>query len=121
MVESHSHEGGREDLGVHLAPSALQVVPLPVVHVAGCLPGPHGEKVGHQGGEPGGKAGLGDEAELQLREADDVVPVTQGPAGDVHQVGLAVRGEGGGQWSVVVTVTLLWYCISWMMILKSWA
>ena len=94
MVERHSHEGGREDLRVHLAPGALEVVPLPVVHVAGRLPRPHGEQVGHQGGEPGRQAGLGDEAELQLREADDVVPVTQGPAGDVHEVGLPVRGDG---------------------------
>ena len=120
MVERHAHEGGREDLRVHLAASALQVVPLPVVHVAGGLSGPHGEQICHEGGEAGGEAGLSDEAEFELRQADDVVPVTQGPAGDVHQVGLAVRGEDGGH-SGGYLATLLWYCISWMMILKSWA
>ena len=88
MVEGHPHEGGREDLRVHLTAGALEVVPLPVVHVAGGLSGPHGEQVCHQGGEPRGQAGLSDEAELELRQADDVVPVTEGPAGDVHKVSL---------------------------------
>ena len=93
MVESHSHEGWRQDLCVHLTAGALEVVPLPVVHVTGGLPGPHSEQVGHQGGEPRGQAGLGDEAELELRQADDVVSVVEGPAGDVHEVGLEGEEE----------------------------
>ena len=51
---------------------------------------PHGEQVCHHGAEPGGEAGLGDEAELELRQADHVIPVAETPAGDVHQVGLVV-------------------------------
>ena len=49
---------------------------------------PHGEKVGHHGAEARGQAGLGDEAELELCQADDVVPLLPVPAGDVEQVGL---------------------------------
>ena len=93
LSEGHAGEAVRETLRVHLAARALQVVPLPVVHVAGGLAGPHGEQVCHEGGEPRGQARLSDEAELELRQADDVVSVAEGPAGDVHQVGLAGGGE----------------------------
>ena len=54
---------------------------------------PHGEEVCHHGTEARGEARLGDEAELELRQTDDVVSVGEGPAGDVHQVGLAGGGE----------------------------
>ena len=108
LVERHPHEGRRQDLCVHLTASPLQVVPLPVLHVAGGLPGPHGEQVGHQGGEPRGQAGLGDEAELELRQTDDVVSVGEGPAGDVHEVGLEEEDlsdvEGGGDYEYLVVV-----------------
>ena len=50
--------------------------------------GPHGEEVRHHGGEARGEAGLGDEAELELRQADHVVPLLPVPAGDVEQVRL---------------------------------
>ena len=49
---------------------------------------PHREQVCHERGEAGGEAGLRDEAQLELGEADHVVPVTEAPARDVHQVGL---------------------------------
>ena len=68
----------------------LEIVLEPVVHVTGRLPGPHGEQVGHERGEAGGEAGLANEAELEFRQADHVIPVTQTPAGDVHQIGLVI-------------------------------
>ena len=52
---------------------------------------PHGEEVGHHGAEARGQTGLGDEAELELRQADDVVPLLPVPAGDVEQVGLQLE------------------------------
>ena len=52
---------------------------------------PHGEEVCHHGAEAGGEAGLGDEAQLELGQADDVVPLLPVPAGDVQQVGLQVK------------------------------
>ena len=53
-----------------------------------CVERPHGEQVCHHGAEARGEAGLGDEAELELSEADDVIPLLPVPAGDVEQVGL---------------------------------
>ena len=67
MVEGHPHEGGREDLGVHLTAGALEVLLLPLLHVGAGGDGSHGEQVGHHAAEPGGQAGLGYEAELELR------------------------------------------------------
>ena len=55
-----------------------------------CFEGPHSEEVGHHGAEPRGEAGLGDEAQLELGQTDDVVPLLPVPAGDVEQVGLVV-------------------------------
>lgn len=55
--------------------------------------GPHGEQVGQHGGEPLGQAALGDEAQLQLRQTNGVVPLLPGPAGDVEQVSLRRRSE----------------------------
>ena len=49
---------------------------------------PHGEQVGHHGAEAGGEAGLGDEAQLELGEADHVVTLLPVPRGDVQQVRL---------------------------------
>ena len=49
---------------------------------------PHGEEVCHHGAEARGQTGLGYEAELELCQADDVVPLLPVPAGDVEQVGL---------------------------------
>ena len=45
---------------------------------------PHGEQVCHHGAEARGEAGLGDEAELELSEADDVITLLPVPAGDVE-------------------------------------
>lgn len=39
----------------------------------------HGEQVGHHGGEAGREAALRDEAEFQLRQADDVVALLPVP------------------------------------------
>ena len=50
--------------------------------------GPHGEKVGQHGGEPLSKAALGNEAELQLCQANGVVSLLPRPAGDVEEVSL---------------------------------
>ena len=36
----------------------LEVVPLPDLHVRVCVPGPHGEQIGHQRREAGGEAAL---------------------------------------------------------------
>ena len=55
-----------------------------------CFEGPHGEEVGHHGAEARGEAGLGDEAQLELGQTDDVVSLLPVPAGDVEQVGLVV-------------------------------
>ena len=52
------------------------------------MKGPHSEEVGHHGAEARGKAGLGDEAQLELGQTDDVVTLLPVPAGDVQQVGL---------------------------------
>ena len=105
LIEGHPHKGGGQHLSVHFTPSPLEyrfilelcqdhsdleIVLQPVVHVTGGLPGPHGEQVSHQRGEAGGEAGLADEAKLELRQTDDVIPVAETPAGDVHQVGLVV-------------------------------
>ena len=49
---------------------------------------PHGEEVCHHGAESRGEAGLGDEAQLELGQTDDVVSLLPVPAGDVEQVGL---------------------------------
>ena len=49
---------------------------------------PHGEQVCHHGAEPGGEAGLGDEAELELRQADDVITLLPVPARDVQEIRL---------------------------------
>ena len=49
---------------------------------------PHGEEVCHHGAEAGGKAGLGDEAKLELGQADHVVTLLPVPRGDVQQVRL---------------------------------
>ena len=61
------------------------------------MKGPHGEEVGHHGAEARGEAGLGDEAQLELGQTDDVVSLLPVPAGDVEQVGL--------QCSNIITVT----------------
>ena len=53
------------------------------------MKGPHSEQVGHHGAEPGGQAGLGDEAKLELGQTDDIIPLLPVPAGDIEQVGLA--------------------------------
>ena len=52
------------------------------------MKGSHSEQVCHHGAEPRGQAGLGDEAQLELGQADDVVSLLPVPAGDVQQVGL---------------------------------
>ena len=52
------------------------------------MKGPHGEQVGHHGAEAGGEAGLGDEAELELRQADHVVTLLPVPARDVQKIRL---------------------------------
>ena len=52
--------------------------------------GPHGEEVCHHGAESRGEAGLGNEAQLELGQTDDVVSLLPVPAGDVEQVGLVV-------------------------------
>ena len=49
---------------------------------------PHGEQVCHHGAEAGGEAGLGDEAKLELGQADHVVTLLPVPRGDVQQVRL---------------------------------
>ena len=49
---------------------------------------PHGEQVCHHGAEPGGEAGLGDEAELELRQADHVITLLPVPARDVQKIRL---------------------------------
>ena len=49
---------------------------------------PHGEQVCHHGAEPGGEAGLGNEAKLELRQADDVITLFPVPAGDVQKIRL---------------------------------
>ena len=66
----------------------LDVLVLPLRHVIAGLPGPHGEQVCHHGAEAGGEAGLGDEAQLELGEADHVVTLLPVPRGDVQQVRL---------------------------------
>ena len=55
---------------------------------------PHGEEVCHHGAEAGGEAGLGDEAKLELGQADHVVTLLPVPRGDVQQVRLH-------QWSII--------------------
>ena len=50
--------------------------------------GPHGEQVGQHGGQALGQAALGDEAKLQLRQADGVIPFLPVPTWNVQQVGL---------------------------------
>ena len=49
---------------------------------------PHGKKVCHHSAEPGGEAGLGNEAKLELRQADDVITLLPVPAGDVQKIRL---------------------------------
>ena len=49
---------------------------------------PHGKQVGHHGAEAGGETGLGDEAELELRQADHVVTLLPVPARDVQKIRL---------------------------------
>ena len=51
---------------------------------------PHGEEVCHHGAESRGETGLGDEAQLELGQTDDVVSLLPVPAGDIQQVGLVV-------------------------------
>ena len=106
LGESHPDEGGGESLCVHLAARALQVLLLPLLHVGAGGDGSHGEQVGHHAAEPGGQAGLGYEAELELRleqsrgemilrlmgftdQTDYGVPGLV-PGGNVQQVGLVV-------------------------------
>ena len=67
----------------------LDIFILPLLHVVAGLAWPHGEQVGHHGAEPGGEAGLGDEAELELRQADDVITLLPVPARDVQQIRLS--------------------------------
>ena len=55
---------------------------------------PHGEEVSHHGAEAGCEAGLGDEAKLELGQADHVVTLLPVPRGDVQQVRLH-------QWSII--------------------
>ena len=50
---------------------------------------PHGKQVGHHGAEPGGEAGLGNEAKLELRQADDVITLLPVPARDVQKIRLS--------------------------------
>ena len=50
---------------------------------------PHGEQVCHHGAEPGGEAGLGNEAELELRQTDDVITLLPVPAGDIQKIRLS--------------------------------
>ena len=52
------------------------------------LEAPHGKEVGHHGAEARCEAGLRDEAELQLSQANDVIASLPVPAGDVEQVRL---------------------------------
>ena len=48
----------------------------------------HGKQIRHHRGEPRSEAGLGHEAQLKRRNADDIVAVGLVPAWDVQQVGL---------------------------------
>ena len=48
----------------------------------------HSEEVCHHGAESRGEAGLGDEAELELRQADHVVTLLPVPARDVQKIRL---------------------------------
>ena len=66
----------------------LDIFILPLGHVIAGLPWPHGKEVCHHGAEPGGEAGLGNEAELELRQADHVITLLPVPAGDVQQIRL---------------------------------
>lgn len=51
----------------------------------------HREQVSHHGRESGRQAALGDEAQLQLRQADDVVALLPVPRWDVQQVRLNIQ------------------------------
>ena len=50
--------------------------------------GPHGEEVGQHGGQALGQTALGNEASLQLRQADSIVALLPVPAWNVQQMGL---------------------------------
>ena len=86
----------------------LEVIILPGAHIWTHFEASHGEEVCHHGTEARGEARLGDEAELELRQTDDVVSVGEGPAGDVHEVGLEEEDlsdvEGGGDYEYLVVV-----------------
>ena len=101
LGEGHPCEGRWEGLSVHLTASTLRrdsqvsaslwgsetdldVLILPDGHVVTGLPGPHGEEVCHHGAESRGETGLGDEAQLELGQTDDVVSLLPVPAGDVQ-------------------------------------
>lgn len=57
--------------------------------------GPHGEEVGQHGGEALSQAALGDEAKLQLRKANGIIPLLPVPAWDVQKMCLEVGWWGG--------------------------
>ena len=52
--------------------------------------GSHGEQVCHHGAESWRQAALGNEAQFELCQADDVIASLPVPAGDVQQVGLEI-------------------------------
>ena len=106
LGEGHPGEAVGESLSVHLTAGPLQVLLLPLLHVCAGGHGSHGEQVGHHAAEPGSQAGLGYEAELELRleqwrdditlqwlgvthQTDHGVPGLV-PGGNVQQVGLVV-------------------------------
>ena len=66
----------------------LYVLILPSCHVITGLTRSHGKQVCHHGAEPGGEAGLGNEAELELRQADHVITLLPVPARDVQKIRL---------------------------------
>lgn len=49
---------------------------------------PHGEQVSHHCREAGSEAALGDETQLEFREADDVVALLPVPRRNVQEVSL---------------------------------
>lgn len=58
--------------------------------------GPHGEEVGQHGGQALSQTALGNEARLQLGQADSIVALLPVPAWNVQQMGLQCRITSGG-------------------------
>ena len=54
------------------------------------LEGPHSKQVCHHGTETWGKAGLGNESQLELSQANDIISSFPVPAWNVKKVGLVM-------------------------------